>query len=90
MITLINSESLYNSFGVEGFSSLELAMESMAPSLVEYYLSSLCEYNDEIYFNKREIESSISLGEYSLYKDYNDNIYLEIETIEEEDTQSFW
>jgi hypothetical protein len=61
----------------------------MAPSLVEYYLSSLCEYAEDIYFNKREIENSISLGEYNLYKDYNSNIYLEINTIEQE-TDSLW
>lgn len=89
MITLINKESLYNSFGVDKFINLEGAIESMAPSLVEYYLSSLCEYTEEIYFNKREIENSISLGEYSLYKDYDSNIYLEINTIEEE-TDSLW
>lgn len=89
MITLINKESLYNSFGVDKFINLELAIESMAPSLVEYYLSSLCEYAEDIYFNKREIENSISLGEYSLYKDYNSNIYLEINTIEQE-TDSLW
>ncbi|GGD33711.1 hypothetical protein GCM10012288_04590 [Malaciobacter pacificus] len=89
MITLINKESLYNSFGVDKFINLELAIESMAPSLVEYYLSSLCEYAEDIYFNKREIENSISLGEYNLYKDYNSNIYLEINTIEQE-TDSLW
>ncbi len=89
MITLINKDSLYNSFGVQEFSNLEGAIESMAPSLVEYYLSSLCEYTEEVYFNKREIENSIFLGEYSLYKDYNSNIYLEIDTTEEE-TQSLW
>lgn len=89
MITQINKESLYNSFGVENFINLEGVIDSMAPSLVEYYLSSLCEYNDDIYFNKREIEKSIFIGDYSLYIDYNKNIYLEIDK-QDDETQSFW
>lgn len=89
MITQINKESLYNSFGVENFNNLEGVIDSMAPSLVEYYLSSLCEYNDDTYFNKREIENSILIGDYSLYIDYNKNIYLEIDK-QDDETQSFW
>lgn len=89
MITQINKESLYNSFGVENFNNLEGVIDNMAPSLVEYYLSSLCEYNDDTYFNKREIENSILIGDYSLYIDYNKNIYLEIDK-QDDETQSFW
>lgn len=90
MITQLNNESLYNSFGVENFTNLEGAIDNMAPSLVEYYLSDLCQYNDEVYFNKREIENSICIGSYNLYIDYNNNIYLEIDNINDEETQSLW
>lgn len=90
MITLLNKDLLYNNFSVNTFGCLEEAIENMAPSLVEYYLSDLCEYNEEIYFNKRDIQSSIFIGEYSLYIDYNDNIYLEFNKIEEDEVNGLW
>jgi len=90
MITQINKDSLFNMFGVGNFDLLESVIENMAPSLVEYYLSSLtCE--DDTYFNKRDIEETISIGDYNLYIDYGKNIYLEQTTsINEDSTQSFW
>ncbi len=39
MTILLNKNSLYNTFGVENFNSLENAVNGMAPSMVEYYLS---------------------------------------------------
>ena len=89
MITQVNKDSLYNIFGVGNFDLLESAIENMAPSLVEYYLSSLTS-DDELYFNKRDIEESIFIGDYSLYIDYSKNIYLELNSTTEEITQSFW
>ena len=56
MITLVNKDSLYNIFGVQDFDLLEGAIDNMAPSLVEYYLSSFCDSSDEMYFNKRDVE----------------------------------
>ena len=89
MITQINKDSLFNMFGVNDFNLLEGALDNMAPSLVEYYLSSLTS-DDELYFNKRDIEESISIGDYNLYIDYTKNIYLELNSTTEEITQSFW
>lgn len=89
MVTQVNKDSLYNIFGVDNFSLLEGAVENMAPSLVEYYLSSFTNGDDE-YFNKRDIEETISIGDYSLYIDYNKNIYLEQNSTNEDSTQSFW
>lgn len=90
MITQINTDSLYNLFKVVSFDFLESAIDNMAPSMVEYYLSGFIE-NDELYFNKRDIENSISIGNYNLYIDYSKNVYLELtEDNEDTDTQSFW
>ncbi len=89
MITQINKDSLYNMFGVKNFNHLESALDNMAPSLVEYYLSSLTN-SDDSYFNKRDIEESISIGDYSLYMDYSENIYLEQNSNCEDSTLSFW
>ena len=91
MITQINKDSLFNMFGVNDFNLLEGALDNMAPSLVEYYLSSLTS-DDELYFNKRDIEESISIGDYNLYIDYSKNIYLEIDSTDQETIipQYFW
>ena len=92
MITLLNKISLYNTFGVDNFDSIEGAINNMAPSMVEYYLSDLSEYSEDIYLNKKDIESSLCIGDYSLYIDYNNNIYLELDNNQSsnQETASFW
>ena len=92
MITLLDKTSLYNTFGVDNFNSIEEAINNMAPSMVEYYLSDLKQYSDDTYLNKRDIENSLSIGDYSLYIDYNNNIYLELDNSQDltYETASFW
>jgi len=97
MITLLNKDNLYNTFGVKDFNSLGEAINNMAPSMVEYYLSDLCDYssiNDAangFYLNRRNIENSINISEYNIYIDYNEDIFLEIEVSEDEyETGSLW
>ena len=98
MITQLNKNSLYSTFGVDNFTALEGAINTMAPSMVEYYISDLCDYSninsmeDGFYFNKKNIENMIEIGELSLYIDYNEEIFLEINlnTIEEYETASLW
>ena len=89
MITQVNKDSLFNIFGVKNFELLHSAIDNMAPSLVEYYLSSLTS-DDELYFNKRDIEESISIGDYNLYIDYSENVYLEFNSSDDNYTQGFW
>ncbi len=86
MITLINKESLYNTFRVDSFSSLNSIIDNMAPSLVEYHLFDLSEQGDETYFNKRDIENGFSVGIFSLYLDYSENIYLEFDEQDSSDS----
>ena len=98
MITPLNKDVLYNTFGVKDFSSLGVAVNDMAPSMVEYYLSDLCDYSNindgenGFYLNKRNIQESIFIGEYSLYLDYEKEVFLEIEVSVDEDyeTGSLW
>ncbi|PLY06583.1 MAG: hypothetical protein C0625_08290 [Arcobacter sp.] len=92
MVLLLNKNSLYSTFGVSDFDSLDANINSMAPSMVEYYLSDLSNGNDDAYLNKRNIQNTISIGEYSLYLDYDDEVYLEIENSVEDDleTASLW
>ena len=92
MIALIDKVSLYNTFNINDFLSLEGAIDDMAPSTVEYHLSDLSENCEDTYLNKREIEHSVFIGDYSLYLDYNQNIYVEIDTdvLNNQQTGSFW
>ena len=79
MTLLLNKTSLFATFGVDSFNSLDSMVNSMAPSMVEYYLSDLSNGNDDAYLNKRNIQDTISIGDYSLYLDYNEEVYLEID-----------
>jgi len=93
MVLHLNSNSLYSTFGVDSFLTLDDAINNMAPSMVEYYLSDLSDGNDDAYLNKRNIQNSINIGEYSIYLDYDDEVYLEIEDTKNEDeyeTGSLW
>ncbi len=91
MTTLLNKTLVFSTFGVSDFDALEGAINTMAPSMVEYYLSDLSSNTDEFYLNKRNIEKSISVGEYSLYYDYDENISLELDIeLLEEITGSLW
>lgn len=92
MVLLLNKTSLYSTFGVNSFDSLDDAINSMAPSMVEYYLSDLSNGNEDAYLNKKNIQNSLCIGDYSLYIDYDEEIYLEIEDSEEEsfETGSLW
>ncbi len=92
MIIQIDRNLLFSTFGVECFSQLEQSTQSMAPSMVEYYLSDLATSNsDSFYLNRSNIQQTIFLDEYSLYLDYNDETYLEFLQKETEyETESLW
>lgn len=90
MIISIDKERIYSLFGVTDFSSLEIAIDMIAPSLLDYHFSDFFNYGEEIlFFNKRDVENSFNLGSYSIYLDYNENLFLEMNKLED-DTSSFW
>lgn len=92
MIMSIDKNYLFSLFGVDNFYSLETTIDSMAPSLVEYHLSSFCDGSSQtVYFNKKDIEKSLLTGDYTLYLDYDENIYLELfESNLNDTTESLW
>ncbi|PLY11391.1 MAG: hypothetical protein C0626_02135 [Arcobacter sp.] len=91
MILLLNKISLYSTFGVDDFDSLDGAINNMAPSMVEYYLSDLSNGIENIYLNKRNIQNSLNIGDFAIYLDYEDEIYLEINDEKEDfETSSLW
>ncbi len=91
MITQLNKNLLFSTFDVQNFETLEEAISNMAPSMVVYYLSDLGSCNDEFYLNKKEVQNFINIGEYNIYIDYSENIYLEIKTNKESyETAALW
>lgn len=92
MIIKLDTNLVYSTFSVETFEQVELVSQTMAPSMIEYYLSDLASNNEESsYINKTEIQNTIYLDEYMLYSDYSDNIYLEfVEKSDGYETKSLW
>ena len=92
MIILLDKHNVYSTFSVNSFDQLELSINNISPSMVEYYLSDLCSIQDnEIHLNKSNIEKSLYLDNYSLHLDYSDNIYLEItQTQDELESNTLW
>ncbi len=92
MIIKLEKELVYSTFSVDNFKSIEVKTESMAPSMIDYYLSDLASNSQEsAYINKSDIQHTISLDEYSLYIDYSENIYLEfIEKQDSYETDTLW
>ncbi len=93
MIIQLEKSLLFSTFNVDNFSNLEQSTQLMAPSMVEYYLSDLASSSDftESYINKTNIQQTIFLEDYSLYIDYNNDVYLEFTQKDDEyETQSLW
>ncbi len=85
MLVLVDKSSIFRLFGVDTFFDLESTLYSMSPSLVEYHLTSFLDSENLNYFNKKNIETSFYIGGFSLYLDYNKDIFLE-ENSTKEDT----
>ncbi|QKF73305.1 hypothetical protein AFAEC_1140 [Aliarcobacter faecis] len=92
MVFSLDKESIYNLFGADDFFSLESIIDNIAPSLLDYHFSNFCNNAQEVeFFNKREVENSFYSGIYSLFLDYNQNLFLEVDDVKEDDsTSSFW
>ena len=90
MIIQLNKDSLFTTFAVDSFDCLEGSINNMPPSIVEYHLCDLFSNNDDSYLNKKDIQNSLKFGDYSIYLDYSENIYLENQIHEDNTTQSLW
>lgn len=94
MTVQLDKHLLFSTFGVDSFNELESYTQSMAPSMIEYYLNDLASSSDNqsSYINKSNIQQTIYLDEYSLYVDYGDDIYLEFaeNSNDEYETGSLW
>ncbi|AXX84870.1 hypothetical protein [Aliarcobacter skirrowii] len=78
MIKQIEKNDLFSIFNIENFLHLETIIDNFSPSLTEYHLETFFSNSEiESFLNKRNIQNSLNIGSFSLYLDYDENIYLE-------------
>ena len=92
MIIQLDTTSLFQTFKISSFEELEHEIQSIAPSMVEYYLDDLSSQTTEAtYINRSNIQKTIFLDQYTLYLDYWDSIYLEKQEKDDNyETESLW
>lgn len=90
MVVKLDKRFLLDTFGVGDFDALAFSITSMAPSLAEYYLSSVCSNCEDSFINKRNIANSIYCGQYSILIDYSDDVFLEYESSDSYEEQSLF
>ncbi len=72
---LLDKTSLFDYFKINDFDEIEFASNMKAPSLMEYELNSFT--LDQTTLDLSNVEKVIHLGYCNIYKDYNNDIYLE-------------
>ncbi|OCL86958.1 hypothetical protein AAX26_01266 [Aliarcobacter thereius] len=78
MIKQIEKNGIFSLFNIDNFIHLEQILDEYSPSLAQYHLENFfSNIDEESFLNKREIQNSFNIGDYSIYLDYDDNIYLE-------------
>ena len=92
MIYLDNNKELFTLLNITSFNNIQGAINNIAPSLLEYHLDQLIDnIQDTTTLNKHNVQDTINLDKYTLYIDYSDNLYIEIQIIEDEySTASLW
>ena len=72
---LLNKTSLLEYFNIDNFEDLENTSQRKPPSLMEYELNSFV--LDQVELDTSSVEKVIHLGYCNIYKDYNNDIFLE-------------
>ena len=92
MIYLDEQNKLLNLFNINKFNQLNNAIFNIAPSIIDYNLSNLIDTLElNITFNKSQTQDMINIDKYTIYCDYNDNIFIEYDNYQEDyETQSLW
>ena len=92
MAYLVEKEIVYSTFASGSFDDLEESMNNIAPSMCEYYLNNLIDnLESNSLFNRSNIQNSIYINDYSIYLDYDSNIFIDIsKEIDDFETSSLW
>jgi len=75
---LVSDYDLLNEFRLSSIDMFETHLNSMAPSLCEYHFENIVLYSDiHQYLNKNQIAKEFYFGDFRMYIDYENNIYIE-------------
>jgi hypothetical protein len=89
---LVDNQIVLSTFSSISFDELEQNINNIPPSMCEYYLNELIiNLNSNNSFNKTNIQDSIYFNEYSIYLDYDSNIFIDInKEVDTYETSSLW
>ena len=92
MVYLDSYKELFTLLNIKTFDKIQDAISNIAPSMLEYHLEQLTSHiQSNITLNRHNIQDTIFLDIYTLYIDYSDNLYIELDIIEDEySTASLW
>ena len=92
MIYLDEQNKILTLFNINQFNQLNDAVFNIAPSIIEYDIANLIDtLESNITFNKSNTQDMINIDKYTIYCDYNDNIFIEYDNKQEDyETQSLW
>lgn len=91
MIYLDNNNKILTLFNSKEFCELNNVFNCLAPSMCEYHFRELIrELSNNVILNKTNIQDKIDIYDYTLYLDYNNDIYLEYISNNEYETESLW
>jgi hypothetical protein len=91
LIYLVDKDNLFRIFNIDNLSLLSQAIDSTAPSMVDYYLFDLIKGLEPTSLNKFNVETTINIDSFTVYNDYDSNIYIEVLNSNDEfETKSFW
>lgn len=94
MTIQLDRSLFFSTFGLSNFDEIDSKLQTMAPSMMEYYLSDLSStcLDDKCHLDNNKIQFTHYLGEYLLYIDYDENVYLEFTEKRDDDyeTGSLW
>jgi len=93
MIYLLEKETIFNTFNVSDFDTLESVIYDLAPSMCEYYLQNIVESSFEDHtLNRSNIQQSITIDNFLIHIDYSNQIFLEqlSNPTDDYNTESLW
>jgi hypothetical protein len=92
LVYLDSNKELFTLLNISSFDKIQGAINNIAPSLLEYHLEQLIQnIQSNIILNRHNIQDTINLDIYTIYIDYSDNLYIEVQIIEDDYiTESLW
>jgi len=78
MVVNVDKNEIFSLFKINSIDELEEIKYLISPSVYEYHLKSIVDLNEGVFLNKTMVEVSVFLFDnYVIYKDYDDEYYIE-------------